>query len=247
MNDTRIRDAMLVALTVSTGAVDALSWLVLGKVFSAFMTGNVVFLGLDAAGAAGPSVSRVGSSLAAFAAGALLAARIVSSKTDTSATWPRRVTIALGVALCAQAAFLGLWLGTSAHPSSGAGDALIGLSALAMGMQTTAIFALGVRGVFTTAATATWALLMGDFSGWSQSRGERRRLASVITGLFAGAASGALLVLHARTWAPVLPLAVSALVVTGATVAFDGAGRLAGVRPLRPRPDRPRPRRMSAG
>jgi uncharacterized membrane protein YoaK (UPF0700 family) len=141
------------------------------------------------------------------------------------------VTVAIGAALLAQASFVGLWMATNAHPSDGAGDALIAMSALAMGMQTTAIFALGVRAVFTTAATATWAVLMGDLSGWTQSKGERWRLASVIAGLFAGGVIGAMLVVHARTWAPVFPLAASALVVTAAALAFRGGRLPAGVAP----------------
>jgi hypothetical protein len=41
-------------------------------------------------------------------------------------------------------------------------------------VQTMAIFSLGVRAVFTTAATATSAIFMGDLAGWAQARGERR-------------------------------------------------------------------------
>jgi uncharacterized membrane protein YoaK (UPF0700 family) len=224
-DESSVRDVLLVALTVSTGAVDAISWLALGKVFSAFMTGNLVFLGFDAAGAAGPSAQRVLTALAAFAVGAVLAARIVAPATGSGSTWPHRVTVAIGIALVAQATFLGLWIATGTHPSSGAGDALIAMSALAMGMQTTAVFALGVRAIFTTAATATWAILMGDLSGWSQSTGERRRLAAVIVGLFTGALIGAVLVLNARSWAPVFPLTVSGSVVATAAFAFGGAQR----------------------
>jgi uncharacterized membrane protein YoaK (UPF0700 family) len=36
--EVRVRDQLLNALTVSSGAVDAISFLALGKVFSAFMT-----------------------------------------------------------------------------------------------------------------------------------------------------------------------------------------------------------------
>jgi uncharacterized membrane protein YoaK (UPF0700 family) len=113
--------------------------------------------------------------------------------------------------------FLGVWVRVDAQPSSSAGHVLVALSALAMGMQTSAIFSLGVRAVFTTAATATWTVLMGDLTGWSQSRGERLRLTAVVGGLFLGAAAGAFLVDHARTWAPVFPLVVSGLVVAAAT------------------------------
>lgn len=45
------RDLLLMALTFSSGAIDAISYLALGKVFTAFMTGNLVFLGLRAVNA----------------------------------------------------------------------------------------------------------------------------------------------------------------------------------------------------
>jgi uncharacterized membrane protein YoaK (UPF0700 family) len=213
LGDTDARDLLLVVLTLGTGAVDALSWFVLGKVFSAFMTGNLAFLGFRAAGADGPSVPRVLTSLAAFAVGAAVAGRIVGRAGDAGHTWPRRVTAVLGVVFALQAVFCAVWVVVDANPSPGAGDALIAISALAMGMQTIAVFALGVRAVFTTAATATLAILMGDLSAWAESKAERRRLGAVIVALFGGAAAGAALVVHARTWAAVLPLAVTGAVV----------------------------------
>jgi uncharacterized membrane protein YoaK (UPF0700 family) len=240
---TRIRDALLVALTVSSGAVDALSWLGLGG-FSAFMTGNLVFLGFRAGGAAGPPVPRVLAAVAAFALGAALAARLVRGTRDDGEVWPRRVTLALAVVLLAQAGFLGLWTSVGGHPASGVSDLLIALSALAMGMQTAAISSLDVRGVFTTAATATLAIFMGDLSGWSQSSGERRRLWAVIVGLFAGAVIGAVLVVHAHRWAPVFPLAVTALVVAGAALSFQ-SGKSAAQRPVRDSTQQPSSARRS--
>jgi len=215
-----VRDVLLVGLTVSTGAVDALSWLGLGKVFSAFMTGNLAFLGFRAGGAAGPPVPRVLAAVAAFALGAVLAAFLVRPTQDDGEIWPRRVTLALAATLLAQAAFLVVWRSVGGHPSNGASDLLIVFSAFAMGMQTTAISSLGVRGVFTTAATATLAIFMGDFSGWSQTSGERLRLSGVIVGLFLGAVIGAALFVHALTWAPLFPLGMTALVVTAALFSF---------------------------
>ncbi len=40
------RDAMLLLLTLAAGCVDAISYLGLGHVFTAMMTGNTVLLGL---------------------------------------------------------------------------------------------------------------------------------------------------------------------------------------------------------
>ena len=49
----RALPAVLLALTLVTGVVDAVSFLGLGHIFTANMTGNVVFLGFAAAGAVG--------------------------------------------------------------------------------------------------------------------------------------------------------------------------------------------------
>jgi uncharacterized membrane protein YoaK (UPF0700 family) len=89
-----------------------------------------------------------------------------------------------------------------------------------MGMQTATVFSLGLPGVFTTAATATLTVLMSDVASWSQAATERRRLAGMLISLFAGATVGSLLLVYARTYAPVLPLAVTILVVATATIAL---------------------------
>jgi uncharacterized membrane protein YoaK (UPF0700 family) len=49
--DGRVLVPVLLGLTAVTGLVDAVSYLALGHVFTANMTGNVVFLGFAAAGA----------------------------------------------------------------------------------------------------------------------------------------------------------------------------------------------------
>lgn len=165
-----------------------------------------------------------------------MSARLVG-RTTGDVAWPRRVTAALALALVAQVAFLALWVLVDAHPSSRPGDMLIAISSLAMGIQTAAIFSLGVRAVFTTAATATLAALSGDLAAWSSSSAERRRLAGVIVGLFTGAALGALLIDHARTWAPLFPVAVTTLVVVAAAVAFGGAHITERRGPVQPRDD----------
>src|SRR4029077_4947740 len=64
--------SILLSMTAVTGMVDAVSFLALGHVFTANMTGNVVFLGFAIGGAAGLSVSRSLMALICFAVGALL-------------------------------------------------------------------------------------------------------------------------------------------------------------------------------
>src|SRR6516164_147445 len=67
---------MLVALTFVTGVVDAVSYLELGHVFVANMTGNVVFLGFALAGAGGLSAAASLAALGSFLVGALVGGRL---------------------------------------------------------------------------------------------------------------------------------------------------------------------------
>jgi len=112
--------------------------------------------------------------------------------------------------------FLALWVGVDGHPADRAGDVLIAASALSLGVQTAAVFALGVRAVFTTAATATLTVLMGDLGAWSQSPGEGARLGAVLAGLIGGAAVGALLFDRQRLYAPIFPVAATGCVIAAA-------------------------------
>jgi uncharacterized membrane protein YoaK (UPF0700 family) len=220
-----IRDLLLVGLAFSSGAVDAISYLALGKIFTAFMTGNVVFLGLRLGGTGNQNVLRVAISLTAFAVGVLLATKLVKASLGAG-LWPRRVSIALGGAVLAQVAFLAGWVATSGRPSTGFGHVLTGLSALAMGLQSGAVLSLGLPGVFTTAATGTVVDLVGDLAGWKLSAHGRGRLAGVLVGLLGGATAGALLLASVRTFAPVLPLVASIVVIATAHLALRG--RFAG-------------------
>src|SRR6476659_9596353 len=87
VRDVTVRNRLLDALTISSGAVDAVSFLALGKVFTAFVTGNVAFLGMAIAsttgsaiyGVAPPRVTWVLASLAGFAGGIYLGTKIVRS------------------------------------------------------------------------------------------------------------------------------------------------------------------------
>src|SRR5580698_4556425 len=68
--------AILVVMTAVTGIVDAVSYLALGHVFTANMTGNLVLLGFAFAGASGLSISRSAAALIFFGAGAVLGGRM---------------------------------------------------------------------------------------------------------------------------------------------------------------------------
>jgi uncharacterized membrane protein YoaK (UPF0700 family) len=217
--ELRIRDLLLNALTVSSGAIDAITFIALGKVFVAFMTGNIAFLCLRIAGAGGPGSLAVLVSMTAFALGVYVSARIVKP-TEISRVWPRQVTLALGLSLIAHAGYLAVWLASNAQPSTDVAHILLGLWGLPMGMQSSAVRRLKVEGVFTTAATATIIFLVGDLTAWSATGAERRWLAGVLISLFIGATAGGLLLVHAPIYAPVLPFAVTLIVVATAAIAL---------------------------
>ncbi len=231
----RLRDLLLVALTLSVGAIDAMSVVVLDRVFSAFMTGNVVYLGLEAAGGDGPPTLRLVVALVAFGAGAFAAARVVRPSGE-GRLWPASITAVLAGTAVLELTLWVLWLAVGGRPGTASAHVLTGGYAFAMGMQTTAVFSLGVRAVFTTAATATWTVLMTDVAHPRESREELVRLAAVVGAVFAGALAGTLLVLHVRDLAPLLPLVVTSGVAWVAARALHGRPR---ARPERSEPYRP--------
>src|SRR3954467_12690809 len=75
MDDRRL-PILLLALTVVTGLVDAVSYLGLGRVFVANMTGNVVFLGFASGGAKGFAIAASLIAIVAFMLGAAIAGRL---------------------------------------------------------------------------------------------------------------------------------------------------------------------------
>src|SRR6202521_4169913 len=215
--ELKLRDFLLNALTASSGAVDAISFLALGKVFSAFMTGNIAFLGLRVAGATAPGAVAILVSMATFALGVILPTRIVKTS-EGSGMWPQRVTVALGVSLIAHAVFLAVWFASNGQPSIDVAHVLLGSWGFAMGMQSAAVRTLHVEGVFTTAATATIIFLAGDITNWSATAVERRRFAGVLASLFVGATAGGLLLVHAPIYAPLLPFMITVGVVATAAI-----------------------------
>jgi hypothetical protein len=89
-----------------------------------------------------------------------------------------------------------------------------------MGMQSAAVRGLEVGGVFTTAATATFIFLFGSFAGRPLTGEERRRLSGVLVSLVIGATAGARLLIDEPTYAPLLPLGITILVVAIAAKIF---------------------------
>src|ERR1700749_3885345 len=68
----------LLGLTAVTGLGDAISFLSLGHVFTANMTGNIVFLAFATAHVSGVSIGRSLTALLAFLVGAILGGRVMA-------------------------------------------------------------------------------------------------------------------------------------------------------------------------
>jgi uncharacterized membrane protein YoaK (UPF0700 family) len=184
---------LLFVLTVITGLVDAVSYLSLGHVFVANMTGNVVFLGFAAAGARDFSVPASLLAIAAFLAGALTGGRL-----GLRAGHHRGRLVAFAVFGKIVLIGAALVVAVAVPDLSGAPVqyALIVLLALAMGLQNAVARRLAVPDLTTTVLTLTLTGLAADSSlaGGNNPRVGRRLLSTAA--MFVGAAIGALLVLR---------------------------------------------------
>ena len=150
---------LLFVLTVITGLVDAVSYLSLGHVFVANMTGNVVFLGFAAAGARDFSVPASLLAIAAFLAGALAGGRLGSRAGHHRG---RLVAFAvLGKTVLIGAAFV-VTIAAPDLSREAVQYALIVLLALAMGLQNAVARRLAVPDLTTTVLTLTLTGLAAD-------------------------------------------------------------------------------------
>jgi uncharacterized membrane protein YoaK (UPF0700 family) len=185
--------AILLLLTATTGTVDAVSYLALGHVFVANMTGNVVFLGFAIAGTAQLSISASLVALAAFLGGALVGGRL-----GVALGAHRGRLLAAGVAVTTALVAVALVVGLSSQRplSDGPRYTLIIVLALGMGVQNATARRLAVPDATTTVLTLTLTGLAAD-STWAGGANPRpwRRIGSVLM-MFAGALVGAILVRH---------------------------------------------------
>lgn len=183
--------ALLLTLTVTTGIVDAVSILSLGRVFVANMTGNVVFIGFALAGAPGFSLTASLVALVGFLIGAggggVVVARFAHHRARLLLTSTLVEAILLAVGATA--------LATAPEPYTATiRDLVVAASALALGLQNAAARKLAVPDFTTTVLTMTLTGIAADLRARS-GRVAARRIVSVAAMLL-GAVVGAELVLH---------------------------------------------------
>lgn len=214
-----VRDGLLLALTLVAGAVDAVSYLGLGRVFTANMTGNLVLLGLAVGQGQIPEALRSVVALLGFAAGAMLGGWVVGAG-QGGEVWPSRVTLVLAVELALLAVFQVAWVFAGANVPDGELEVLIAISAAAMGVQSAAGRRLAVAGVSTTYVTGTLTTLMAELVAMARRQPGAARWVGVLVALTVGAVVGAILMELARPIAPLLPVLVLGGVVVVARAAF---------------------------
>lgn len=180
---------LMLALTFSTGVIDAVGYLGLDKVFTGNMTGNVVILGMALAGADGLPIVGPVIALVLFMAGAAVSGRTLKGRAAGWSGLNTGLFFTVGVILLLSALVALLvadrpeWLNLT----------VTGALGLAMGMQAGAARHIGVADVTTVVVTSTIVGLAFDsvFGGGGNKNWFRRVLAIVLIG--AGAAVGALL------------------------------------------------------
>src|SRR5579862_8617067 len=180
----------LLVLTFTTGIVDAVSYLGLGRVFTANMTGNVVLLGFGLAGGFGLPVLAPLVSLAAFLAGSAVGGALAARLGD-------RHRVHISTALVIEASLIAVAAVIAAvadvDPGTVLAGAVIAVLAFAMGVRNATVRKIGVPDLTTTVLTMTLTGLAADspLTGGSGA-GTRRRVAAVVA-MLVGAVAGALL------------------------------------------------------
>ena len=179
---------LLLVLTMVTGVIDAISILVLGRVFVANMTGNVVIMGFAIAGV--PEFSLVTSlaALVAFLAGAATGGLLVDRITGRGVLLRAVIPIEwLLLAVCL--AMVVVW-----PPAAGSVPTVTVavVAAVAMGMQNAVARRIAVPDLNTSAVSMSMIGLAADHGPSTREAVLRRALA--VLSLLAGAVMGAVLV-----------------------------------------------------
>jgi uncharacterized membrane protein YoaK (UPF0700 family) len=207
----KIAPYVFLGMTVVTGLVDAVSFLSLGRVFTANMTGNIVLLAFATARVPGLSITRSLAALVFFLAGAVLGGRIMAPASgDSHFRFAARAFLLEVVVLTAASACAIGYTGNVVAPSVQP-LALIALTALAMGARNAAVRKLAIADLTTTVLTLT---LTGIAADSSLANGNNVRLArrvGAVLAMFAGAACGAVVIRYSVAAALGLAAAISAL------------------------------------
>jgi len=201
----------LLGMIAVTGLVDAVSFLALGRVFTANMTGNVVILAFATARVPGLSITRSLTALLSFLVGAIFGGRIMARAGADSQIRFAVQAFLLEVAFLFAASFCSIEYRGDLIEDSFQPFALIALTALAMGTRNAAVRKLAIPDLTTTVLTLT---ITGIGADSSLANGNNPRLArrvESVVAMFLGAALGAVILHYSISAALWLGAAISAL------------------------------------
>ncbi|GLW05692.1 hypothetical protein Misp01_08220 [Microtetraspora sp. NBRC 13810] len=209
--------ALAATLTVGTGAVDVASFTRLGGVFSSVMTGNLVVFGYAVSTVSVLMLLSTVIAVGGYALGVLAGTLVAGRPRSDGPLWPPRVTLTLVLESLVLAVFGVGWVLTGGRPGVTWQAVLLGLSALAMGLQSAAMCGLGGRtSISTTYLTGTLTGVLPALLTRARLRSTDRRSIVILAALFAGAAMGGLLIGTVPAAFPALPLAAVAAVIVRA-------------------------------
>ncbi len=216
----RALTAVAVLLTIGSAATDVACFTRLGSVFASVMTSNILFLGLSAAQHSGSLAIRAAIGVAAYVTGVAAASRLARTAQRTGdpdgpgeRPWSPWIAATLISEILLLAGFTIGWESTSAQPAGGTQLLLLALAALAMGMQSGVVAAMGLAGFSTTYLTGTLTTLIDSLaSPRSRQAGNGRRIAT-LCGLAAGAGLSGLLLSTVPAAVPAVPLVMLAGVI----------------------------------
>jgi uncharacterized membrane protein YoaK (UPF0700 family) len=173
-----ITPAILLVMTSVTGIVDAVSYLALGHVFTANMTGNLVLLGFAVAGVRSLSAARSFAALVCFCAGAIFGGRVSVPQAPAPLVVETAMLLLAGMAALLSDKNLSVYC-------------VIAITAAAMGYRNAVVRKIGLPDLTTTVLTLTITGLAADsrLAGGENSRWRRRvgAILALVTGAFAGA------------------------------------------------------------
>ncbi|MDV3124136.1 DUF1275 domain-containing protein [Mycobacterium sp. 21AC1] len=186
---------LMLALTFSTGIVDAVGFLGLDQVFTGNMTGNIVILGMGVAGADGLPVVGPAVALAGFMIGAAFAGRMLKGGADTG--WSTRIAALIALTAAIEIGTAGVFIARVSASQGAAGVLIAGCLGVAMGGQAAAARHVAVKDVTTVVVTSTLTGLAADATfGMGAQGGARRRLAAIVAILLGAVVGAALLKIH---------------------------------------------------
>lgn len=203
---------LLVAMTLVTGLVDAFSYLVLGHVFVANMTGNVVLLGFALVGAPGFSIMASIVAIVSFVTGAVIGGRFALLFGHHRGRLLRNATTVQGIFLSGGVILAAI---SEATPPAGYRYGLIVVLAVAMGVQNSTARKLAVADMTTTVLTLTITGVASDAAilGGTGSRAGRRLIA--VAAMLVGAVIGGVLVIHGDI---AYPLAIALIFIAATAI-----------------------------